>query len=318
MYTYPLTYSSSQSVASPSTPDSPTAPTPTNTSTAQYILNDTSLAAVILPNNDRHLYFQDGTGRIRYAIRTASNNLWNTSPDSNSNASAKNHTPLAVTAFRPDGPVKVWAAVFRGSLVPCQADLQVQIELFYVSQNYQLSSSIMSGDTGTWQDDGSLSKYTTAPNTRSLSVTSNLQAISNATNPAHGPDWNVTTTMAVLFYESPNGSVAVLSRFAEGCSEDLCAYDDNSVNPLYTGDNRNFSWIDNSPVLHQYCGLFPNSKIQWQCHTPFASSESTGGNFSVGAFFQWKSDSNAGFLNILYSPSENIEDPHIDTVCKYR
>ena len=107
----PFTHSSSQPVANPPTPDSPTARTPTNASAAQYILNDTSLAAVILPNGDRHLYFQDSTGRIRYVIRTASTNQWNTSPDSNISASAKNHTPLAVTAFRPNGPVKVWAAV---------------------------------------------------------------------------------------------------------------------------------------------------------------------------------------------------------------
>ena len=98
-------------VASPSAPTSPTARPPTNASTAQYILNDTSLAAVILPNNDRHLYFQDSTGRIRYVIRTASTNQWNTSPDSNITASAKIHTPLAATAFKPDGPAKVWATV---------------------------------------------------------------------------------------------------------------------------------------------------------------------------------------------------------------
>ena len=278
MYTYPFTHSSSQ---------------PSN---AQYILNDTSLAAVILPNNDRHLYFQDGTGRIRYVICTASNNQWNTSPDSNSNASAKNYTPLAVTAFRPDGPVKVWAAVFRGSLVPCHADLQVQIELFYVSQNHQLSISIMSVDTGTWQNDSSLSKYTTAPNTRSLSVTSNLQAISNATNPDSDFDTNVTTMMAVLFYESPNGSVAVLSRFAEGCSDDLCAYDDDSVNPLYTGDVRNCSWIDNSPALT------PNFTA------PFASSQETDGtNFEVITYLLTESE----LLEAYYTPVENSENPDI-------
>ena len=108
---YPFAKFSSQPVANPSTPDSPTARTPTNGSTARHILNDTSLAAVILPNNDRHLYFQDSTGHIRYVIRTASTNQWSTSPDSNISASAKNHTPLAVTAFLPSGPVKVWGAL---------------------------------------------------------------------------------------------------------------------------------------------------------------------------------------------------------------
>ena len=110
-YTFPFTHSYSHPVASPSAPGSPRARTPKNPSTAQYILNDTSLAAVTLPNNDRHLYFQDSTGRIRYVIRTASTNQWNTSPDSSITASAKNHTPLAATAFKPDGPAKVWAAI---------------------------------------------------------------------------------------------------------------------------------------------------------------------------------------------------------------
>ena len=109
----PFTDSSSQPVAGPSTPDSPTPRSPTNASTAQYILNDTSLAAAILPNNDRHLYFQDSTGRIRYVIRTASTNQWDLSPDSNITASPKNHTPLAVTAFKPNGPVKVWATILN-------------------------------------------------------------------------------------------------------------------------------------------------------------------------------------------------------------
>lgn len=108
-----FTYSFSQSVADPSTPDSPTPRTSINASTAQYILNDTSLAAAILPNNDRHLYFQDSTGCIRYVIRTASTNQWSLSPDSNITASAKNHTPLAVTAFKPNGPVKVWATILN-------------------------------------------------------------------------------------------------------------------------------------------------------------------------------------------------------------
>lgn len=105
----PFTYSSSQPVAGPS----PTPRTPTNASTAQYILDDTSLAAAILPNNDRHLYFQDSTGRIRYVIRTASTNQWSLSSDSNISASAKNHTPLAVTAFNPSGQVKVWATILN-------------------------------------------------------------------------------------------------------------------------------------------------------------------------------------------------------------
>lgn len=48
--------------------------------TSSYTLNDTSLAALPLANGDRHLFFQDDTGLIRRAIRTASNGEWITSP----------------------------------------------------------------------------------------------------------------------------------------------------------------------------------------------------------------------------------------------
>ena len=93
-----LTHFASPPVASPSVSNSPTPRISTNVSTAQTILNDTSLAAVILANGDRQLYFQDNTGLIRYAVRTASTNQWDTSPHLSFNSSAKNHTPLAVTA----------------------------------------------------------------------------------------------------------------------------------------------------------------------------------------------------------------------------
>ncbi len=62
---------------------------------AQYILNDTSLAAVSLANGDRHLFFQDNTGLIRRAIRTASNGQWSTSSYLNASSNAKQHTPPA-------------------------------------------------------------------------------------------------------------------------------------------------------------------------------------------------------------------------------
>ncbi len=70
--------------------------------TAHNVLNDTSLAAVILANGDRHLYFQDNTGLIRYAVHTASINQWDTRPHLNVSLSTpKNRTPLAVTATGP-------------------------------------------------------------------------------------------------------------------------------------------------------------------------------------------------------------------------
>lgn len=64
----------------------------------QFILNDTSLAAALVTNGDRHLFFQDNIGIVRRAVRIASTGQWNTSPHLNATDSAKNHTPLAVTA----------------------------------------------------------------------------------------------------------------------------------------------------------------------------------------------------------------------------
>ena len=208
--------------------------------------------------------------------------------------------------------------------MPCSANLHVQIELFYVSQNHQLSSSITSGSTGAWQNDGSLTKYSTAPNTRSLSVTSNLQAISNAPGENHSSEynWSDTTTMVVLFYESPNGSVAVLSRVAKGCSGDSCPYVGSVENPLYTGDVRNSSWIDESPTLREACDNRPYPSI-CQYGPPFASSqyaEST--NFSVILkYLLWQSETTPSASSVLktasYTPLKNSEDSDVQVLRKY-
>lgn len=203
--------------------------------------------------------------------------------------------------------------------MPRQADLHVQIELFYVSENHQLSSSITNDSMGSWQNDDSLTKYTTAPNTRSLSVTSNLQAINIATNlysSNHESVTNVTTTMAVLFYETPNGSVAVLSRLAKGCSE--CPYDEYN-NSIYTGDFRKLIWIDNSPTLQESCGN-PEDPSHPYCNSPFASGQyRMDFDFSVITYFR----SYLGypvpyFQHSIYSIMGNPENPDIDLSCKYR
>lgn len=206
--------------------------------------------------------------------------------------------------------------------MPCQADLQVQIELFYVSQNHQLSSSITNGSMRVWQSDGSLTKYTTAPDTRSLSVTSNLQAISSETkgdsidltltnNITFTSSEVTTTTMSVLFYESSNGSVAALSRLANRCSEN-CPYG-SSENPIYTGDDRKSSWIDNSPALRGLCAASPD-QLNGSCGAPFGSSQWLGGtNFSVITSFRGvlKNSSQAVIGTIIYTPLKSSEDPDI-------
>lgn len=71
---------------------------------------------MIAANGDRQLYFQDNSGLIRYAFRTASTNQWDTSPHlniSSSDASAKYHTPLAVTVTTIAGSEQVSASTSK-------------------------------------------------------------------------------------------------------------------------------------------------------------------------------------------------------------
>ena len=72
---------------------------PNLTSAAQYIFNDTSLAALTPPNNDRQLSFQDNNGSIRRAIFTASANQWTISSYFDLSANSKKHTPLVATVY---------------------------------------------------------------------------------------------------------------------------------------------------------------------------------------------------------------------------
>ena len=72
---------------------------PNLTSAIQYFLNDTSLAALILPSGARQLFFQDNNGIIRGAIRSASKNQWTISPDLNLSSNSKRNTPLAATIY---------------------------------------------------------------------------------------------------------------------------------------------------------------------------------------------------------------------------
>ena len=72
------------------------------------ILNDTSLAASIVSNGDRHLFFQDSTGNIRRAVRTTAAGYWGMTAQTSNTSSARNHTPLSVTVERPsDGALQV-------------------------------------------------------------------------------------------------------------------------------------------------------------------------------------------------------------------
>ena len=70
------------------------------TPAAAQILSDTSLAALILSNGDRHLFFQNNTGHIERAVRSATNSQWSTNvflPLNINTPSPKNLTPMALT-----------------------------------------------------------------------------------------------------------------------------------------------------------------------------------------------------------------------------
>ena len=77
---------------------------PKTTSAANYILSDTSLAALILPSGERQLFFQDIDGFIRRAIWTASDEPWVISPYFNLSVSSKKHTPLVAILYSDDEP----------------------------------------------------------------------------------------------------------------------------------------------------------------------------------------------------------------------
>ena len=109
--TYPSSYSdvctayrnvrASAKIASPNVP-SPSPPPP------QQILNDTSLAATVLANGDRHLFFQDPRGVIRRVIRTASATQWNLDQMNIPILDARSATPMAVTSRKfPDDSEEV-------------------------------------------------------------------------------------------------------------------------------------------------------------------------------------------------------------------
>ena len=76
-----------------------TTSSPKSTSAAQSILDDTSLAALVLPGGDRHFFFQDNNGFIRRAVRSASENQWTISSPLNLSSNPKSLTPLTASVY---------------------------------------------------------------------------------------------------------------------------------------------------------------------------------------------------------------------------
>ncbi|KAI4166889.1 MAG: hypothetical protein LQ343_007654 [Gyalolechia ehrenbergii] len=58
-------------------------------------MDNTSIAAVTLPNENRHVYFQESTGAFRRAIYSSQAKIWQASADAQVVPDAKNNTPLA-------------------------------------------------------------------------------------------------------------------------------------------------------------------------------------------------------------------------------
>ena len=69
-----------------------------NSSLIQQIIDDSSLAATLATNGDRHLFFQAPGGAIRRMIYTATENQWIADPDPIAVPDAKMLTPMAISA----------------------------------------------------------------------------------------------------------------------------------------------------------------------------------------------------------------------------
>lgn len=104
-----------------------------------------------------------------------------------------------------------------------------QITLYYVSERHVLNSSTYSSDP--WSSkisQGALSRgnFSTAVNTRSLSVAQTESVLSNETSTG--------TDLALLYYENPTGKVSALSQetVVEG------------VEGVEGGESINTEWVD--------------------------------------------------------------------------
>ncbi|CAD6577270.1 MAG: hypothetical protein ASARMPREDX12_008290 [Alectoria sarmentosa] len=169
------------------------------------------------------------------------------------------------------------------------------IELFYVSQSHHLNSTYTDSNFINWQYDtnNGLTKYVTASNTRSLSVTSNPYGLnSNDTLPG-----NATSTTALLFYENSNANVSVLLRTAKQCvlgeggNENItCIPKSDIANASIPITGFTENWTDNSSALrnsYTELGHYTNFNLG----TPFVSVKgplTQGGavaTFSVQTFF---------------------------------
>ena len=159
---------------------------------------------------------------------------------------------------------------YRSIVLVKQLFVQVnttQIKLYYVSEGHVLTSS--SYLFGAWSPglDSSLENYSTALNTRSLSVASTGSPLNATVN---------STSSALLYYESPSGNISALlqqgDRWVDITSQD---------SKLLPSEFRN------TPTSTQYQGghTLYESEIYGTLSTPFACGANWTSTAGIGAIF---------------------------------
>ncbi|KAL9071738.1 MAG: hypothetical protein Q9161_004002 [Pseudevernia consocians] len=218
----------------PAPPNPEITPYPNIIYAPQYILNDTSLAAVSLSNGDRHLFFQDNTGLIRRAVRVQSSGQWTTSPNLNAStdpSSKPSSNPKRFTPLTATGPT-----------------FQKDMSLYYISENGIVSSNFWREGESSWEQDQQFGNYSTAVDTRSLSIS--LFPMANSSSSLNILGENSTANIALLFYETPNGKVsALLHRLI------LKIVDENSQAGSFSPESPQDQWIN---ITSQESKALPN------------------------------------------------------------
>lgn len=81
--------------------------------TDKQILDDTSIAALALPNGDRRLFFQDLSGVIRQAFHSSSSGKWRADTKFVVASNARTHSPIAAVNL----PSQNYSTTGNGSTV---------------------------------------------------------------------------------------------------------------------------------------------------------------------------------------------------------
>lgn len=109
---------------------------PVNSSLTQQIIDDSSLAATLTTNGDRHLFFQAPHGAIRRMIFTANEDQWIADPNPIAISDAKMLTPIAVSTLTLPKAVNSSEQLVSDTVTSCDQHLTILTELMsYLSLN---------------------------------------------------------------------------------------------------------------------------------------------------------------------------------------